>query len=70
LRSSQVGAVPAARRQRWPLRRRLSFALSLLHDPVFDILLSGETEFTALPALMPQLATSSAGILCHTIRYD
>ncbi len=70
LRSSQVGAVPAARRQRWPLRRRLAFALSLLRDPVFDILLSGETEFTALPALMPRVATSSAGILCHTIRYD
>jgi NADPH:quinone reductase-like Zn-dependent oxidoreductase len=70
LRSSQVGAVPAARRQRWPLRRRLTLALSLLRDPVFDILLSGETEFTALPALMPQLATSSAGILCHTLRYD
>jgi NADPH:quinone reductase-like Zn-dependent oxidoreductase len=70
LRSSQVGAVPAARRQRWPLRRRLTLALSLLRDPVFDILLSGETEFTALPALMPQLATPSAGILCHTLRYD
>jgi hypothetical protein len=70
LRSSQVGAVPAARGQRWPLRRRLILALSLLRDPVFDILLSGETEFTALPALMPQLATSSAGILCHTLRYD
>ena len=70
LRSSQVGAVPAARRQRWPLRRRLILALSLMRDPVFDILLSGETEFTALPALMPQLATSSAGILCHTLRYD
>jgi hypothetical protein len=48
----------------------LILALSLLRDPVFDILLSGETEFTALPALMPQLATSSAGILCHTLRYD
>jgi NADPH:quinone reductase-like Zn-dependent oxidoreductase len=70
LRSSQVGAVPAARRQRWPLRRRLILALSLLRDPVFDILLSGETEFTALPALMPRLAASSAGILCHTLRYD
>jgi threonine dehydrogenase-like Zn-dependent dehydrogenase len=70
LRSSQVGAVPAARRQRWPLRRRLILALSLLREPVFDILLSGETEFTALPALMPRLAASSAGILCHTLRYD
>jgi threonine dehydrogenase-like Zn-dependent dehydrogenase len=70
LRSSQVSAVPATRRQRWSLRRRLTLALSLLRDPVFDILLSGETEFTALPALMPRLATSSAGILCHTLRYD
>jgi len=70
LRSSQVGAVPASRGQRWPLRRRLGFALSLLRDPVFDILLSSETEFTALPALMPQLAASSASILCHTLRYD
>jgi NADPH:quinone reductase-like Zn-dependent oxidoreductase len=70
LRSSQVGAVPAARRQRWSLRRRLILALSLLSDPVFDALLSGETEFTALPTLMPRLSTSSAGILCHTLRYD
>ncbi len=70
LRSSQVGAVPAARRQRWSLRRRLTLALSLLRDPVFDILLSGESEFTTLPALMPRFATSSAGILCHTLRYD
>ncbi len=70
LRSSQVGAVPAARQQRWPLRRRLILALSLLRDPVFDVLLSGETEFTALPELMPRFATSSAGILCHTLRYD
>jgi NADPH:quinone reductase-like Zn-dependent oxidoreductase len=70
LRSSQVGAVPASRGQRWPLRRRLALALSLLRDPAFDILLSGETEFAALPALMPQLAASSASILCHTLRYD
>jgi NADPH:quinone reductase-like Zn-dependent oxidoreductase len=70
LRSSQVGAVPAARRQRWSHSRRLTLALSLLRDPVFDILLSGDTEFTGLPALMARLATSSAGTLCHTLRYD
>jgi len=70
LRSSQVGAVPASRQRRWSLHRRLILALSLLRDPVFDVLLSGETKFAALPTLMSRLSTSSAGILCHTLRYD
>jgi threonine dehydrogenase-like Zn-dependent dehydrogenase len=70
LRSSQVGALAASRRPRWSHRRRLTLALSLLHDPVFDFLLSGESEFTAMPELMPVLAASSAGVLCHTLRYD
>jgi threonine dehydrogenase-like Zn-dependent dehydrogenase len=70
LRSSQVGSVPAGRRKRWSRRRRLALALSLLRDPVFDLLLSGETDFSALPELMPYLAASPAGVLCHTVRYD
>ena len=70
LRSSQVGAVPAGRVQRWSHRRRLTLALSLLREPVFDVLLSGEIEFTALPASMPRLAAPSPGVLCHTVRYD
>jgi threonine dehydrogenase-like Zn-dependent dehydrogenase len=70
LRSSQVGTVPAARVQRWSHRRRLILALSLLRDPVFDVLLSGEIEFTALPTLMPRLAALSPGGLCHTVRYN
>ncbi len=70
LRSSQVGVVPAGRVQRWSHRRRLTLALSLLRAPVFDVLLSGEIEFTALPALMPQLAAPSPGVLCQTVRYD
>ncbi len=70
LRSSQVGTVPAGRRERWSRRRRLALALSLLRDPVFDQLLSGETDFEGLPELMPFLAASSAGVLCHTLRYD
>jgi hypothetical protein len=37
---------------------------------VFDFLLSGESEFTAMPELMPVLAASPAGVLCHTLRYD
>ena len=70
LRSSQVGAVPADRQRRWSHRRRLALSLSLLRDPVFDILLSGETDFTALPELMACLAAAPAGVLCHTLRYD
>jgi NADPH:quinone reductase-like Zn-dependent oxidoreductase len=70
LRSSQVGTVPAGRRERWSRRRRLALALALLRDPVFDLLLSGESEFAALPDLMPRLAASAAGVLCHTLRYD
>jgi len=70
LRSSQVGAVPADRRPRWSRPRRLTLALALLRDPVFDVLFSGETEFAALPSLMPRLAASSIGVLCHTLRYD
>ena len=70
LRSSQVGSVPPDRRARWSRRRRLALALSLLRDPVFDLLLSDETDFLALPELMARLATSSAGGLCHTVRYD
>jgi threonine dehydrogenase-like Zn-dependent dehydrogenase len=70
LRSSQVGEVPPGRRARWSRRRRLMLALALLRDPVFDLLLSGETEFAALPELMPRLAASPAGVLCHTVRYN
>ena len=70
LRSSQVGTVPAGRRERWSRHRRLTLALSLLRDPVFDLLLSGETDLDGLPELMPLLAASPAGALCHTVRYD
>jgi hypothetical protein len=70
LRSSQVGAVPADRRHRWSHRRRLTLALSLLRDPLFEILLSGDSTFAELPELMSWLTTSPAGVLCHTLRYD
>lgn len=70
LRSSQVGAVPTARRPRWSRRRRLALALSVLRDPVFDALLSGDSSFAALPELMAHLAASPSGALCHTLNYD
>jgi NADPH:quinone reductase-like Zn-dependent oxidoreductase len=69
LRSSQVGAVAAAQRPRWPYRRRLGLALSLLADPVFDALLTGATPFDDMPATMARLAGVPAGVLCHRITY-
>jgi threonine dehydrogenase-like Zn-dependent dehydrogenase len=70
LRSSQVGTVPAGRRARWSRRRRLELALSLLRDPLFDLLLSGDSDFATLPELMSRLALSDEGTLCHTVRYS
>jgi NADPH:quinone reductase-like Zn-dependent oxidoreductase len=69
LRSSQVGTVPASRNARWSRRRRLELALSLLRDPIFDLLLSGEADFGELPDLMPRLAAQGTGVLCQTVRY-
>jgi threonine dehydrogenase-like Zn-dependent dehydrogenase len=67
LRSSQVGTLPPAQRPRWTHRRRLELALTLLADPVLDVLISGESEFAALPATMATLAGTDA--LCHRIVY-
>ena len=70
LRSSQVGAIAPAQRARWSHRRRLSLALDLLADPVFDVLLSGESPFEDLPATLARLASTPDGALCHVIAYS
>ena len=69
LRSSQVGRVPPTRSPRWDRSRRLALALSLLRDPDLDVLISGESEFEELPAVMAQLSTAPGEALCHRIRY-
>jgi threonine dehydrogenase-like Zn-dependent dehydrogenase len=69
LRSSQVGAVATAQRARWSHRRRLSLALDLLADPVFDVLLTGESAFEDLPATLTRLASAPDGALCQVINY-
>lgn len=69
LRSSQVGAVATAQRARWTHRRRMGLALELLTDPVFELLLSGESLFSSLPATLTRLATAPDGALCHLITY-
>ncbi len=67
--SSQVGQLPADRRARWTYRRRLVKALELLLEPDLDCLISGQSRFEELPALMPRLAEASGEVLCHRIVY-
>jgi hypothetical protein len=69
LKSSQVGSVAASQRARWDTRRRMQLALELLADPALDVLITGESEFDALPDVMARLATAPGDTLCHRIRY-
>ena len=69
LRSSQVGQVATAQRGRWDYRRRLGLALSLLEDPVLDLLISGEDVFDDLPNVQVRLASDPGDTLMHRIRY-
>ncbi|GAA4594837.1 zinc-binding alcohol dehydrogenase [Planotetraspora phitsanulokensis] len=70
VRSSQVGMVSPARRARRSFSDRLSLALTLLADPVFDALITGESGFEDLPKAMARLAGDDLSALCHRIVYD
>jgi len=67
--SSQVGTAPSDQRARWDTGRRLRLALSLLTDPVLDVLFTGESAFDDLPTTMARLATGPGDVLCHRIIY-
>jgi 2-desacetyl-2-hydroxyethyl bacteriochlorophyllide A dehydrogenase len=70
IRASQVGAVAASRRARRTTRDRLAFALRLLEDPAFDLLLGGTSPFTRQPDVVAELAAGTADPLCHTIDWS
>ena len=69
LTSSQVGRVASTQRARWDPARRMRLALSMLADPVLDVLITGESEFDAMPEVMATLATAPGDTICHRIRY-
>jgi hypothetical protein len=69
LRSSQVGTVATAQRARWDFKRRMQLAVSLLADPVFDALLTGQSMLDELPATLSRLADRPDGTLCHSVIY-
>ena len=70
IRASQVGEVAAARRAGVRGPTGCALALSLLTDPAYDALLTGESPFGDLPEVMAKLASGSIPALCHTITYD
>lgn len=68
--SSQVGHVAVPQRARWTPARRMNLAVSLLSDPVLDVLVSGESAFEELPRVMSEVVGPGApATLCHRIRY-
>ncbi len=67
IKSSQVGGIAPARRRSYA--QRLALALELLHDPVFDVLITGRSGFAELPNVLPRLADGSLPALCHVIDY-
>jgi NADPH:quinone reductase-like Zn-dependent oxidoreductase len=70
IHSSQVGAVAPTRRRRRTSRQRLEFALTLLRDPAYDALITGESPFPDLPDVMARLADGRLPALCHTVSYE
>ncbi|GHC69123.1 zinc-dependent alcohol dehydrogenase [Limoniibacter endophyticus] len=66
--SSQVGLVAASRRGQVDAKRRMQIALSLLDDPLLDLLFSGETPFDALPARYGVILADKS-TLCHRVIY-
>jgi len=67
--SSQVGRVAPGRRVRWDSRRRMGVALGELRHDALDALITGESPFEDLPAVMARLATAPGDTLSHCIRY-
>ena len=67
IRSSQVGGIVPGRARTYA--DRLTLALRLLADPVFDALISGRSDFDELPAVLPRLADGSLPALCHLVNY-
>ena len=69
LKSSQVGAVAAAQRARWSYARRMELVMRLLANAELDALMTGESRFDELPAVLARLAASPEYTLCHRIVY-
>lgn len=70
LRSSQVGHVATAQRARWDRGRRMALALSLLRDPVLDVLITDSAPFDELPVVLERLSGGALDTLCQRVDYS
>jgi threonine dehydrogenase-like Zn-dependent dehydrogenase len=66
VRSSQVGTVGRPRRT---FADRMALAMDLLANPAFDVLVTGEYEFAALPDVLTRLSGGEPSALCIRINY-
>ncbi len=69
IRASQVGRVSPARAVRWQPSDRLTLALELLRNAVFDALLAPPRDFADLPNVMAELDAGRGTSLCQVISY-
>lgn len=69
LQSTQVGHVSPLRRASMTHRDRLALALSLLADPVLDVLVEDEIEFGTCASVFPGLLADASRTLPPVIRY-
>jgi NADPH:quinone reductase-like Zn-dependent oxidoreductase len=69
IKSSQVGEIASSQRARRGTAERMALTLSMLAEPALDVLITGESDFDAMPALMATLASTPGNTLCHRIRY-
>jgi threonine dehydrogenase-like Zn-dependent dehydrogenase len=69
LMSSQVGRVAPAMRSRWTHARRLAKALSLLADPLPDVLLAPPVAFEQLPQCFASLLDGRDCAPCPIVAY-
>ncbi|MHC2998427.1 zinc-dependent alcohol dehydrogenase [Microbacterium sp. HJ5] len=67
IRSSQVGMVSRPRRATRSTGDRLALALELLRDRGFDRLLTGDSSWRDLPAVMTGITAGTSPGICHTI---
>lgn len=67
--SSQVGAVPPARRAGWSAARRLTKTLELLCDDRFDNLLAEDIPFGEVPERLPEILHDAESCRMPVLRY-